>query len=270
MCLTRSAACWIREKIEYIKWDINRSLTDIYSLEKNQGKVTYDYVLGVYDFLEKLIQKYPDILIEGCCGGGGRFDAGMMYYAPQIWCSDNTDALDRIRIQYGTSFFYPVSTVGSHVSAVPNHQTGRSVSLHTRGVTAMAGTFGYELDPQKLSEEEKKEVRDQICQYKKYAELIRRGEYYRLSDPYKEPFAAWMFASEDKSQALVNVVMLEVHGNTLVEYVKLKGLLPDEVYEEANTGKCYYGSALMEAGIPLPAEMGEYLAYQIEFKRKDR
>ena len=257
-------------KIEYIKWDINRSLTDIYSLEKNQGKVTYDYVLGVYDFLEKLIQKYPDILIEGCCGGGGRFDAGMMYYAPQIWCSDNTDALDRIRIQFGTSFFYPVSTVGSHVSAVPNHQTGRSVSLHTRGVTAMAGTFGYELDPQKLSEEERKEVRDQICQYKKYAELIRRGEYYRLSDPYKEPFAAWMFASEDKSQALVNVVMLEVHGNTLVEYVKLKGLLPDEVYEEANTGKCYYGSALMEAGIPLPAEMGEYLAYQMEFKRKDR
>ncbi|MDE6203700.1 MAG: alpha-galactosidase, partial [Lachnospiraceae bacterium] len=257
-------------KIEYVKWDINRSLSDIYSLEKNQGKVTYDYVLGVYEFLEKLIQKYPDILIEGCCGGGGRFDAGMMYYAPQIWCSDNTDAVDRIRIQYGTSFFYPVSTVGSHVSAVPNHQTGRSVSLHTRGVTAMAGTFGYELDPQKLSKEEKEEIKEQVCQYKKHAELIRRGDYYRLSDPYKESFAAWMFVSEDKSKALVNIVMLEVHGNMLVEYVRLKGLQPDEIYEDTETGRCYYGSALMEAGIPLPAEMGEYLAYQMEFKLKDR
>ena len=126
---------------------------------EDQGRVMYDYVLGLYDFLERIVTRYPDLLIEGCSGGGGRFDAGMMYYTPQIWCSDNTDALDRLQIQYGTSFGYPVSAVGSHVSAVPNHQTGRITSLHTRGVVAMAGTFGYELNLGKLSEEEKQEIR---------------------------------------------------------------------------------------------------------------
>lgn len=253
--------------IEYIKWDMNRSLSDIYSMENNQGRVTYDYVLGVYDFLERLIQRYPDILIEGCSGGGGRFDAGMMYYTPQIWCSDNTDAVDRIRIQYGSSFFYPISTVGSHVSAVPNHQTGRSTSLHTRGVVAMAGTFGYELAPEKLSEEEKEEIKEQIIQYKKYAELIQQGNYYRLSNPFQDAYAAWMFVSENGQQVLFNVVMLETHGNMTVSYVKLKGLEPDAVYEDVRTGRCYSGSALMRAGIPIPVEMGEYLAYQIEMRR---
>lgn len=255
-------------KIDYVKWDMNRSLADIYSVESSQGKVTYDYILGVYDFLEKLLKRYPDLLIEGCSGGGGRFDAGMMYYTPQIWCSDNTDAIDRIRIQYGTSFFYPVSAVGSHVSAIPNHQTGRRVSLHTRGVVAMAGTFGYELAPEKLSKEEKEEIKEQIRQYRKYAMLIQTGKYYRLSDPFSEPYAAWMFVSEDGQQALVNVVMLEIHGNMTVNYVKLKGLLADALYEDVTTGKCYYGSALMEAGIPMPVEMGEYLAYQIELRKK--
>lgn len=251
-------------KIEYVKWDMNRSLADIYSMEHDQGSVAYDYILGVYDFLEKLRQRYPDILIEGCSGGGGRFDAGMLYYTPQIWCSDNTDAIDRLRIQYGTSFFYPVSAVGSHVSAVPNHQTGRSVSLHTRGVTAMAGTFGYELDTGKLSSEEKEEIKEQIKKYKKYSELIQTGDYHRLSSPFEDAYAAWMFVSEDKSHILLNVVMLETHGNMTISYVKLKGLEPEAVYQDADTGKCYYGNALMEAGLPMPAQMGEYLAYQIE------
>ncbi len=255
-------------KIEYIKWDLNRSLTDIYSAENQQGKVTYDYVLGVYEFLEKFMERYPDMLIESCSGGGGRFDAGMMYYSPQIWCSDNTDAVDRVRIQYGTSFFYPVSTVGSHVSATPNHQTGRSVSLHTRGVVAMAGTFGYELDPGSLAQEEKEEIRQQIREYKKHAELIQKGDYYRLSDPFCDAYGAWMFVSEDREQALVHVVMLEVHGNMLVNYVPVKGLIGDAVYEDVDTGRCYYGSALMEAGIPMPADLGEYLAYQITLRRK--
>lgn len=253
-------------KIEYVKWDMNRSLADVYSLENEQGKVTYDYVLGVYDFLEKLRQRYPDMLIEGCSGGGGRFDAGMMYYTPQIWCSDNTDAIDRLRIQYGTSFIYPISTMGSHVSAVPNHQTGRSVSLHTRGVTAMAGCFGYELDTGKLSIEEKEEIKEQIRKYKKYAYLIQNGNYYRLSNPFVDSCAAWMFETEDRQQVLLNVVMLETHGNMTICYVKLKGLNPDAVYQDTDTGKCYYGSALMEAGIPMPAQMGEYLSYQIELK----
>ncbi|MBD5500111.1 MAG: alpha-galactosidase [Lachnospiraceae bacterium] len=257
-----------RGRIEYVKWDMNRSLSDIYSLEKEQGKVTYDYVLGVYDFLEKLRERYPDMLIEGCSGGGGRFDAGMMYYTPQIWCSDNTDAIDRLRIQYGTSFFYPVSTVGAHVSAVPNHQTGRSVSLRTRGITAMMGAFGYELDTGKLSPKEKEEIKQQIRQYKKYETLIRTGSYYRLSTPFEDAYAAWMFVDEHGEQALLNAVMLEIHGNMPTCYVKLKGLDPDAVYVDEETGKCYYGGALMEAGIPIPFRMKEYVSYQIELKKR--
>lgn len=251
--------------VEYIKWDMNRSLTDIYSMDKEQGRVTYDYVLGVYEFLEKLIEKYPDILIEGCCGGGGRFDAGMLYYAPQIWCSDNTDALDRINIQYGTSFFYPASTVGAHVSASPNHQTGRSISIHTKGVVAMAGTFGYELNPDVLTKEEKEEIKEQIAYFKKNEALIRTGDYYRLSNPFKDEYAAWMFVSENADEALLNVVMLKMHGNMTVNYVKLKGLKAGAVYKDEESGQCYYGSALMEAGLPMPAELLEYPAYQFRF-----
>lgn len=250
-------------KIEYVKWDMNRSLTDIYSMENAQGKVTYDYMLGVYDFLERLMQRYPDMLIEGCSGGGGRFDAGMLYYTPQIWCSDNTDAVDRLRIQYGTSFFYPVSVVGSHVSAVPNHQTGRSVSLNTRGVVAMAGTFGYELNPKTLSDEEKEEIKEQIVRYKKYEALICKGDYYRLSNPFVDAYAAWAIVSEDKQQVLLSVVMQEIHGNMTVNYVRLKGLNPEAVYKDVEKGMCYHGSALMAAGLPMPVEMGEYQAYQI-------
>ena len=182
--------------IEYIKWDMNRSLIDVYSAAANdQGRVLYDYVLGVYDFLERLISRYPDILIEGCSGGGGRFDAGMMYYTPQIWCSDNTDALDRIRIQYGTSFGYPISTVGSHVSAVPNHQTGRVTPIEARATVAMAGTFGYELDLGKLSEGEKEEIKKQVAFYKENAALITGGEYYRLTNPFENEAAAWAMIS---------------------------------------------------------------------------
>ena len=250
--------------VEYVKWDMNRSISDIYSAGNVQGKVTYDYVIGVYDFLEKLVQRYPHILIEGCSGGGGRFDAGMLYYTPQIWCSDNTDAVDRVRIQYGTSFFYPASAVGAHVSAVPNHQTGRRTSLHTRGVVAMAGTFGYELDPGKLSEEEKEEIKEQIRQFRKYAPLVCQGDYYRLSDPFRDAFGAWMFVSEDKGKALFSAVMLEIHGNMPVQYVRLKGLKPDAVYEDAQSHRRYSGAALMSAGLPMPLKMEEYAAYQIE------
>ncbi|MCM1176066.1 MAG: alpha-galactosidase [Blautia sp.] len=252
--------------VKYVKWDMNRSIAEAYSAVNEPGRVTYDYVLGVYDFLEKLVQRYPDLLIEGCSGGGGRFDAGMLYYTPQIWCSDNTDAVDRLRIQYGTSFFYPVSTVGAHVSAAPNHQTGRGVSLHTRGIVAMAGIFGYELATEKLTEEEREEIREQIKRYKKYEELIREGSYYRLSNPFEDTCAAWMFAAEDKTAALLNVVLLENHGNMTVTYVRLKGLLADALYEDTESGKRYYGSALMKGGLPMPAEKKEYPAYQIEFR----
>lgn len=255
-------------KVEYIKWDMNRSLSDIYSSKtKEQGKVLYDYVLGVYDFLERLIERYPDTLIEGCSGGGGRFDAGMLYYTPQIWCSDNTDAIDRLEIQYGTSFIYPVSCVGSHVSAVPNHQTGRVTSLKTRGVVAMAGTFGYELNLGLLSSEEKQEVKEQVKKFKKYAPLIQNGEYYRLSNPQTDELGAWAFVSEDQSEALLNVVMLKQHGNMTVNYVKMRGLKPDAYYEMEGSSRTYSGAALMQAGLPMPIESGEYLAYQRYLRR---
>ena len=250
--------------IEYIKWDMNRSMADVYA-----GNVTYDYVLGVYDFLEKLISKYPNVLIEGCSGGGGRFDAGMMYYTPQIWCSDNTDAINRTKIQYGSSFFYPISVVGSHVSAVPNHQTGRITSLNTRGVTAMAGTFGYEMNPALLSEAEKAVIRAQVKTYKKYERLICQGDYYRLSNPFAEEYSAWMFVSEDKKQALVNVVRLDVQGNMVTTYVKLKGLKKEAMYIDDATGKVYNGAALMEAGMSLAFPKTEYEAYQIALTEID-
>lgn len=248
--------------VEYIKWDMNRSLADIYA-----PNVTYDYVLGVYDFLEKLTNRYPDILIEGCSGGGGRFDAGMLYYTPQIWCSDNTDAINRTRIQYGTSFFYPVAAMGSHVSAVPNHQTGRVTSMHTRGVAAMSGTFGYELNPALLNAEEKAEIRAQLAQYREYQELIREGDYYRLSNPFQDNFAAWMVVSDDRSKALVSVIRLTAEANPPAAYVTLKGMEEDAFYREKTTGKVYPGAALIEAGILLPAAVSEYEAYQIELER---
>lgn len=244
-------------EIDYVKWDMNRSLSDVYA-----GNVTYDYVLGLYEFLEKIVTRYPNLLIEGCSSGGGRFDAGMMYYTPQIWCSDNTDAINRVKIQYGTSFFYPSSVVGSHVSASPNHQTGRSVSLNTRGVVAMAGTFGYELNPALMSQEEKNIVKQQVLTYKKYESLICEGTYYRLSSPFTEPFAAWMSVSGDKKQALVSVVRLEAEGNAASMYLKCKGLNPNAVYQEENTGVLYDGAALMGAGLVLPRAKSEYEAYQ--------
>ncbi|WP_448862285.1 alpha-galactosidase [Dorea sp.] len=256
--------------IEYVKWDMNRSLMDVFSRgTEDQGRVMYDYVLGLYDFLERIVTRYPDLLIEGCSGGGGRFDAGMMYYTPQIWCSDNTDALDRLQIQYGTSFGYPVSAVGSHVSAVPNHQTGRITSLHTRGVVAMAGTFGYELNLGKLSKEEKQEIRLQVEEYRKFAPLIQTGLYYRLSDPAREEYAAWAFVSEDQKEVLLNVVLQEIHGNMTVNYVKLQGLKCSAIYRDTETGKSYNGAALMEAGIPMPVEMGEFKAYQMHLAAEE-
>ena len=256
--------------IEYVKWDMNRSLMDVFSRgTEDQGRVMYDYVLGLYDFLERIVTRYPNLLIEGCSGGGGRFDAGMMYYTPQIWCSDNTDALDRLQILYGTSFGYPVSAVGSHVSAVPNHQTGRITSLHTRGVVAMAGTFGYELNLGKLSEEEKQEIRLQVEEYRKFAPLIQTGLYYRLSDPAREEYAAWAFVSEDQKEVLLNVVLQEIHGNMTVNYVKLQGLKCSAIYRDTETGKIYNGAALMEAGIPMPVEMGEFKAYQMHLTAEE-
>lgn len=258
------AVCQILDQgdISYVKWDMNRSICDVFSMEADdQGRVLYDYVIGLYDFLERLNRRYPNLLLEGCSGGGGRFDAGMLYYSPQIWCSDNTDAIDRLRIQYGTSFIYPISTVGSHVSAVPNHQTGRITPLATRAAVAMAGTFGYELDPYHMTSEERETVKEQIREYKKYAYLIREGRYYRLTNPFTKPVCAWSFVADDRSEVLFTAIYQEVHGNMTNTYIRLKGLEPGSLYKDAITGLLYPADALMEMGIPLPMPKEEYAAF---------
>ncbi len=256
--------------IRYIKMDMNRSLCEMHNAamgRQSNGMVGYHYVLGVYRFMESLLERYPDLLLEGCSGGGGRFDHGMLYYCPQIWCSDNTDAVERTRIQYGTSFGYPVSTVGAHVSAVPNHQTGRKVPLNTRSVVAMSGSFGYELDLKLLDEEKKLEVKQQIQDFKKYWNLLHNGRYYRLTDAVKDrQKTAWMMVSEDKQEALLNIVSLDTHGNDPTTLVRCRGLQSDATYAD-EAGRHYCGAALMAMGFPVPRESGEYNAWQVHLVR---
>lgn len=256
--------------ISYIKWDMNRSLTDVWSASLpagRQGEVYHRYVLGVYDLLERLHCDYPYILIEGCCGGGGRFDGGMLYYTPQIWCSDDTDAIDRLHIQYGTSFCYPVCTMGAHVSAVPNEQNGRITPLKTRGITAMSGAFGYEMDLGKCTAEEKTEIRCQVEQYKTYYDLLHHGDYYRLTSPLKDSsYTAWEQVSPDQREALVNVILGTTHAAPPFRCLRLKGLNPAFQYQINGTGSPQSGEVLMKAGYPVPQIQGDYPAFQIYLK----
>lgn len=249
-------------QIDYIKWDMNRSMTDRYStaLESNrQGELCHRYVLGFYKLMDKLTTAFPGVRFEGCCGGGGRFDLGVLYYAPQIWCSDDTDAIERIGIQHGTSFFYPPCTMGSHVSVCPNQQTGRSVSIDTRASVAYYGTFGYELDPDELSEEEKEAVKKQIEYYKKYADVSAFGEYYRLTD-LGEEFVAFMSVARDKSKAVFTFVQLKTSANKGIIYVKLQGLEEDKTYEIPELGLELSGACLMYAGLPMPVMKSDHTA----------
>lgn len=279
-----------RYHIEYLKWDMNRSITDVYCRllpPDRQGEVYHRYVLGLYRLLERLTTEFPDVLIEGCSGGGGRFDAGMLAYSPQIWTSDNTDAIERLTIQYGTSFGYPVSAMGAHVSACPNHQTGRTTPIGTRAVVAMSGTFGYELDPNKLSQEEKAQVAEQIQRFHQYYDLIQYGDYYRLSCGEDVPsFAAWQFVSPDRSETLVNIVVTRARLNLNPICLRFKGLDPEATYtvERQDLFGCripaeripmggkpsdeYSGSMLMYAGYILPPLSGEYPSVQIHLKKK--
>lgn len=250
--------------IEYVKWDMNRSICDWYSgvlPAGQQGELPHRYVLGLYELLERITSKFPNVLFEGCSGGGGRFDPGMLYYHPQIWCSDNTDAVERLKIQYGTSFFYPISAVSSHVSAVPNHQTGRITSFDARGIAAMYGSFGYELDITKTSDEEKESAKHQILQYKKFWELIHNGAYYRLTSPYgTQGFTAWQFVSPDKSLSIVNVIFTMSRANPEPVHILLKGL--DEYATYRLDGNTHTGSALMNAGLAFPGANSDYMAVQ--------
>lgn len=253
--------------VEYVKWDMNRSICDVYSAalpKERQGEVYHRYVLGIYDLMERFTSSFPNILFEGCSGGGGRFDPAILYYSPQIWCSDDTDGIERLEIQYGTSFFYPISAVGSHVSAIPNHQTGRRTPLATRGVVAMAGSFGYEMDLNLLTEDEKEAVKAQVEDYKKYYDLIHNGDYYRLTSPQGDSgFTAWQFVSGDKTRTLLNLVITHVRANAPDLWFKLRGLDPEKRYRLEENGRIYSGSALMNAGISIPMIMGDYPAVQM-------
>ena len=257
--------------IEYVKWDYNRSIVDVHSrVATDQGKVLYDYVLGLYDLLERVRTRYPDLLIEGCSAGGGRFDAGMLYYTPQIWTSDNTDARNRLTIQYGTSFGYPCSAVGAHVSACPNEITGRTVPLGARGTVAMAGgAFGYELDLLELNERACELVRTQVATYRKIESLVREGLYYRLSDPTADDVAAWEFVSEDGSEALVCAVVLRVEGYGKANYVVPRGLTPGATYRMASNGTEFSADALMDMGLPLTVPSSPYENFMYRFERVD-
>lgn len=254
--------------ISYVKWDMNRSISDWYTPGLSadaQGEMPHRYVLGLYEILERLTTDFPDVLFEGCSGGGGRFDAGMLYYCPQIWCSDDTDAYERVKIQYGTSFFYPASAVGSHISAVPNHQTGRATPIENRAITAMAGSFGYELDLNTLPEAEKAKIPEQIAQFRKYAPLIHNGTYYRLSDPLKDKYAVWEFVSPDRSEAIVQGMIFRAEPNTLQYAVKLRGLSPEKRYYLDERGQVYTGAALMKGGILLPRVWGDHAPVALHF-----
>ena len=240
--------------ISYVKWDFNRNLTEVGSASlpaDRQKEVFHRYVLGVYDLAERLTSTFPDILFEGCSGGGGRFDCGMFYYFPQIWTSDDTDAFERCKIQYGSSICYPTSVMSAHVSASPNHQTARKMSFETRGNVATSGSFGYELDLSIISDEEKALVKAQVERYKDLYDTIVNGDNYRLIDPFtNNRWCAWEYVSEDKSRAVLTYVVTKskIKGRY---HIKLAGLDPNTLYKESVSGRCYYGDTLMNAGINL-------------------
>lgn len=243
-------------KISYIKWDMNRYITECYShasAAREQGQVMHKHILGVYDLYTRLTQKYPEILFESCASGGARFDPGMLYFAPQTWCSDDTDASERLKIQYGTSMVYPVSSMGAHVSAVPNHQLNRITPLGTRANVAFFGAFGYELDLNKLTEEEQEEVKNQIDYYKQNRKLIHQGIFYRIKSPFESGDTAWLVVSRDRSEAIAAYYQQLNKVNAGGIRFKLTGLDEDTLYEVSGFGRQekYYGSELMYAGIPI-------------------
>lgn len=264
-------AVFDQANIEYVKWDYNRSIVDTYSRASNdQGKVLYDYMLGLYDLLDRLVARYPKILFEGCSAGGGRFDAGMLYYMPQIWTSDNTDAINRLTIQYGTSFGFPASAMGAHVSACPSEINGRDVPISTRGIVAMqGGAFGYELDLLELPERACEHIREQVRRYHEIESIVREGLFFRLSSPKQDPVCAWEYVTEDGLRAVVSAVRLEVEGYGVANYVVPRGLTPGARYRELDSGVVYPADALMDMGFPLPVTLEANAAVMYRFERMD-
>ncbi len=256
--------------IEYVKWDMNRQVCDVGSINlpsDQMGEYFHRYVLALYEMQGRLIKNFPNLLLENCSGGGARFDPGMFYFSPQIWCSDDTDAYERLSIQEGTALMYPLSTMGAHVSVCPNHACGRTTPFKTRGYVALSGTFGYELDITKLSAEDRQMIPNQISLYKKYSDLIRNGDYYRIASARENnEFDCWMSISKDKSKALVTFVQIFNHPNQKTRMIKLAGLEPDAKYkvswsDEAPGKKQEYlltGSTIMNVGIPVSRDWGDF------------
>ncbi|MBQ7780911.1 MAG: alpha-galactosidase [Lachnospiraceae bacterium] len=248
--------------IEYVKWDMNRPLSDIgsYALSAEcQGELYHRYVLGMYRLQERLVTEFPHILLENCSGGGARFDAGMLYYSPQIWCSDDTDAIERLTIQEGTALIYPLSAMGAHVSDCPNHAVGRVTPFETRGYVALAGTFGYELDVTKIPEEDRNMIPDQVAMYHKYNDLVRTGDYYRVASfQQNRMYDCYMVVAKDKSEALVTFIQVMGRPNSHSRRIQLKGLCPEKKYRIEGEERTYLGSTLMQAGILVENLWGDY------------
>jgi len=248
--------------IEYLKWDMNRPLSDLASLglpADRQGELLHRYMLAVYSMQEALVNEFPKLLIENCSSGGARFDAGMLYYSPQIWTSDNADAIERLRIQEGTALVFPLSTMGAHVSDCPNHAVGRVTPFDTRGNVALAGTFGYELDVTKIPEADRNMIPEQCATYHKYNDLVREGDYYRLASfSENNLYDAWMVKAKDDSEILVTYVDVTRQANCKDRRLKLQGIDPARTYRDEETGREYAGDVLMYAGIPMEQFWGDY------------
>ncbi len=251
--------------IEYVKWDMNRQLTDIGNAilpAAQKQELCHRYVLGVYDIMERFVTDFPHILLENCSAGGSRFDAGMLYYSPQIWTSDNTDAIERLKIQHGTGLCYPLSSMGAHVSDVPNHQTGRVVPFETRGYVALAGTFGYELDVTKIPQEDRDLIPTQVALYHKYNDLVRAGDLYRLGNVFADhTFDAWMVVAKDQSEALVTYIQVLSKPGRVGALRKLcfKGLDPARYYRIEGTDIVASGAAFMQGGYWFERMDGDFL-----------
>ena len=257
-------------EITYVKWDMNRHLTDLGSVylgKKSQGELSHRYVLGLYSILEELTKRFPKVLFESCSSGGGRFDAGMLYYMPQTWASDNTDAVCRLKIQHGTSILFPAITMGAHVSAVPNHQVGRVAALETRYAVAAAGNLGYELDFQKLSQEEMEVIKKQIAEYKQLRRTIQFGKYYRLANPFEENQASWNFVSEDGTQIIFVHVQVLARAAYRIPVLRLRGLEPKSDYRNIETGEIFGGDELMYGGITIPRVRQDFSSTMIVFEK---
>jgi alpha-galactosidase len=245
--------------ISYVKWDMNRNMSEIGSelLPTNrQMETAHRYMLGVYRVMEEITNGFPDVLFESCSGGGGRFDPGILHYMPQNWTSDDTDGVERLKIQYGTSLVYPTSAMTAHVSAVPNHQTGRNASMGFRGDVAMAGNFGYELDVTKMSEEEKAIVKNQVETYKEMRKLIQYGDFYRLLSPFDSNSTAWMYVSEDKKEAAVFFYRVLNTPNDGLFRFKLDGLSSEYEYGIVGEDVVLSGEQLMNYGLNIPLDLG--------------